>query len=299
MSLPFSRRQMMKLSAGALLAAGIWPGARRAWGAQTATKPLKFIQVNDLHYVDENCIPFFENLVREMNKIEGVALVLVAGDIVESGSAVQCHVMHDILGGLKVPFHVTCGNHDPLPSGDRKPWETAFGDKLNFFIENNGWQFVGLDTSDGTKVSRFDCKKETVEFAGTLPTKLDKDKPTFIYTHFPLGPGVTNRLQNADALMEPLKQLNVAAIFSGHHHAYTQKNVLTSAIATTNVCCSFKKANHDSTFQKGFFLVEAADGKWKRTFIEYGTDFKGSATPGNRPLPTTRPESTDPSRPVY
>ena len=163
----------------------------------------------------------------------------------------------------------------------------------------NGWQFVGLDTSDGIKVNGFDCHAETLTFANSLPPKLDKNRPTFVYTHFPLGPGVTNRLKNADALLEPFKQLNMAAIFGGHYHAYTQKTVLQNTTVTTDVCCSFKRANHDNTFEKGFFVVEAAEGKFKRTFVEYGTDFKGSATPDNKPLPTTRPVVTDASAPSF
>jgi 3',5'-cyclic AMP phosphodiesterase CpdA len=288
---------MLKMSAGALLAANLWP--RRARAADPATKPLKFIQVNDFHYFDDNCAPFFEGLVKEFNKVEGTAFVLVVGDLVDGGTLGQCHALHDILGGLKVPYYVTAGNHDPVSQTDRSPWESVFGNKLNVSMEINGWQFVGLDTSDGVKASGFDCHKETLDFAATLPSKLDKDKPTFIYTHFPLGPGVNNRLRNADALLEPFKQLNVSAIFSGHYHAYTQKAVLNNAIATTDVCSSFKRANHDGTFQKGFFILEAADGKWKRTFVDYGTNFPGGAAPtGKKPDPApARP--ADLSKPWY
>ena len=294
----YSRRQMMKLSAGALLAAGLWP--RHAFAAETASKPLKFIQVNDLHYVDEKCNPFFEGLVTELNKVEGAAHVLIVGDLVDNGTTKQCQTIKEILSKLKVPYYVTCGNHDPQTQTDRAPFLAAFGDKLNTNFEIDGWQFVGMDTSDGTKSGNFDCHKETLDFAASLPTKLDKNKPTFVYTHFPLGPGVTNRLRNADALLDPFKQLNVAAIFTGHHHAFTQKTVLKDSIVTTDVCCSFKRANHDSTFQKGFFILEAADGKWKRTFTEYGTDFKGAATANNRPLPATRPaRPEDQSRPWF
>jgi hypothetical protein len=295
-AMQFSRRQMMKMTAGGLLAAGLWPRQSRA--ADPATKPLKFIQVNDFHYFDENCDPFFEGLVKEFNQVEGAAFVLVVGDLVDGGTLVQCHAMRDILAKLKIPYFVTCGNHDPISQTDRGPWEAVFGTKLNVYMENNGWQFIGMDTSDGTKASGFDCHKETLDFAASLPEKLDKDKPTFVYTHFPLGPGVTNRLRNADALLEPFKQLNVKGIFTGHYHAFTEKKVLTDALATTDVCCSFKRANHDNTFEKGFFVVDAAEGKFKRTFVEYGTTFKGAATPSSKPLPTTRPEAkTD--RPVF
>jgi 3',5'-cyclic AMP phosphodiesterase CpdA len=237
--------------------------------------------------------------VTAFNKIEGAAFALLVGDLVDGGTTEQCQAMKDILGKLKVPYYVTCGNHDPKTQTDRSAFTTAFGEKLNVSWEVDGWQFVGMDTSDGTKSGGFDCHKETLDFAASLPAKLDKSKPTFVYTHFPLGPGVTNRLKNADALLEPFKELNVAAIFGGHYHAFTQKTVLKDVIATTDVCCSFKRANHDNTFEKGFFVVEAAEGKWKRTFMEYGTDFKGSATPNNKALPATHPAVADPSRPNF
>lgn len=295
LNVSLTRRQMMKLSAGALLAAGFWP--RRGFAAEPETKPLKFIQVNDFHYFDDKCSPFFEGLVKAFNKLDP-AFVLVVGDLVDGGTLGQCHALHDILSALKAPYYVTCGNHDPLSQTDRSPWASVFGEKLNVSWEQNGWQFVGMDTSDGTKSNGFDCHLETLTFASSLPAKLDKRKPTFVYTHFPLGPGVTNRLRNADALLEPFKQLHVAAIFGGHYHAFTQRTV-NGAVVTTDVCCSFKRANHDNTFEKGFFLIQAADGKFQRTFVEYGTDFTGSATPATRPLPTTRPAVTDPSAPSY
>ena len=297
MAYSLSRRQMMKMSAGALLAANLWPGRARA--ADPATKPLKFIQVNDLHYTEDACAPFFEGLVSAFNKIEGAALVLIAGDLTDGGTLGQCHALHDILGGLKMPYHVSPGNHEALAQNDRGPCESVFGGKFNVTFEAEGWQFVGLDTTDGTKVSGFDCRKETLDFAASLPAKLDRGKPTFVYTHMPLGPGVTYRLRNADALLEPFKQLNLAAIFNGHYHGFTQKTVLSEVIVTTDVCCSRKRANHDNTFEKGFFLIEAAEGKWKRTFVEYGTDFPGGLTPGNKPLPTTRPAVKDASMPSF
>ena len=68
-------------------------------------------------------------------------------------------------------------------------------------------------------------------------------------------------------------------------------------LATTNRCCSRKVGNHDKTWQKGFFLIEAADATYKRTFIEYGTDYPTSLTPsGARPAP---PANVPTSQPAY
>ena len=287
-----SRRQMMKMSAGALIAMGVWPG--RLWAQQTATKPLKFIVVNDFHYFDAKCNPFFEGMVKKFNGIDGTALMLQGGDLLDGGTMEQANAMRDILKVLKVPYHVTVGNHDYKTDTDRVAFDAVFKKDVNFSFDVEGWQFVGLDSADGTKSSGFDCHKETLDFAGEVVKKLDKNKPTFIFTHIPLGPGVSNRLKNADVLLDPFKTLNVQAIFNGHHHGYTEKKVAGASGAemtvTTNRCCSFKRANHDNKFEKGFFVIEAAEGKYKRTFMEYGTDFPGSATPGNRPLPTPRPE---------
>src|SRR5207249_1959741 len=44
-----SRRQMLGLSAGALLSAGLWPGALRAEGGSSPSD-FHFVAVNDLHY---------------------------------------------------------------------------------------------------------------------------------------------------------------------------------------------------------------------------------------------------------
>ena len=152
-----SRRQMMKMSAGALLAMNLWPGRIRA--ADADTKPLKFIVVNDLHYFDNACGPFFEGLVKKFNEIDKAAFVIIAGDLVDGGTLEQCKALHDILAKLKVPYYVTCGNHDPVSQTDRSPWESVFGKKLNFTFEERGWQFVAMDSSDGTKSSNVNCGK--------------------------------------------------------------------------------------------------------------------------------------------
>ncbi|HVT82362.1 MAG TPA: metallophosphoesterase [Phycisphaerae bacterium] len=292
-----TRRTMLKASATALLAAGMWPGRLRA--ADTATKPLKFIQVNDLHYFDDLCAPFFEGMVAKMNTLEP-AFVLIVGDLVDEGKSGQCHAIHDILRSLKAPYFVTPGNHDHLTQTDRGPFESVFGQEFNVWREENGWQFVGLDSSDGILYEKVSVKQPTLDFVASLPSKLDKNKPTFIYTHFPLGPGVQYELVNAKNVLEPLKELNIAAIFNGHFHGFTEKKVLSDRIVTTNRCCARKRTNHDNTWQKGFFVIEAADGKWKRTFVEYGTDLANSAKPsGRRPQIQASTQPADPSRPSY
>jgi 3',5'-cyclic AMP phosphodiesterase CpdA len=272
-----SRRAMMKLSAGTLLALGVWPG--RLCGAESAAGgESTFVVVNDLHFSTAECVPFFEGMVEKINGVEKASHVLIVGDLLDAGTMDQAGAIRDILKKLKAPYHVTPGNHDSATATDRKAFDATFGKEMNTTFEVEGWQFVGLDTSDGVKVEKFDCRAETLAFAATVAEKLDKKKPTVVYTHFPLGPGVRYRLQNADKLLEPLKGLNVQWIFNGHYHGLTEKTVLGGVGVTTNRCCSRKRGNHDGTKEKGFFVCTAAGGKVARAFVEYGSAYVAPAS---------------------
>jgi Icc-related predicted phosphoesterase len=294
-----SRRDMMKLSAGALLAANLWPGRVRA--AQPATTPLTFLVVNDLHYSDDACRPFFEGLVKRFQAVEGAAMVLIVGDLLDEGKAAQATALKEILATLKVPYYTVPGNHDWATQTDRTAYREVFADMGNQFFEIGGWQFVGLDTTEGTKYENTRIAQPTLDYAAEVVGKMDKAKPTFLFTHFPMGPAVKYRPLNTDAVLEPFKAVNLQAIFNGHYHAFTQKKVPAGtgeALVTTNRCCSRKRTNHDNTWEKGFFVVKAADGAYARTFVEYGTDFPGGAKPaGTRPAP--RVTEVPASQPAY
>ena len=75
------------------------------------------------------------------------------------------------------------------------------------------------------------------------------------------------RLANADAILERLKPFNLQAAFNGHYHAFTETKA-GETIVTTNRCCSFARNNHDGSKEKGYFLVEAKEGRLKRQFVE-------------------------------
>ena len=100
--------------------------------------------------------------------------------------------------------------------------------------------------------------------------KLDRKKPTVVFTHFPLGEKVTYRPTNADALLGRFADHNLRAVLGGHFHGRTER-AFKSAVVTTNACCSLKRANHDKTPQKGYHLWHAKDGALTREFVEVPT----------------------------
>jgi 3',5'-cyclic AMP phosphodiesterase CpdA len=261
-----TRRELLRRSPTALLAAGLWPGTLAA--GDPDTNPFSFLVVNDLHSFDKKCQPWFEKVAKQMaGHAEKPAVLFIAGDLSEDGKADQVAAVKDIFAGLKLPTYVVPGNHDFTPKQERKAYDELFPKQLNYTFDHGGWQFVALDTTEGTKSSGTVVAAGTLKWLAENLPKLDKKKPLVVVTHFPLGDGVRMRPKNADDVLKRFVDFNLRAAYCGHYHAFTEKTA-GNAVLTTNKCCAFSKGNHDWTKEKGYFLVVAKDGKLERKFIE-------------------------------
>lgn len=265
MNLRMTRRQMLGQSALGLLAAGLWPGRL---SARDTAGDFHFIAVNDLHYLNDRCNPWFEKVVKQIaGHREKIEFCLVVGDLVHNGKPEEFAPIRDYLKKLPMPFHVVIGNHDYRTQEDRKPYEATFPDRINYRFDHGGWQFLGIDSSDGQKYKDVAASKTTLQWLDDTLPKLDKKKPTVLFTHFPLGPLVPSRLTNAEDVMARFKEFNLQAVFDGHFHGFTERKIGTT-ILTTNKCCAFSVNNHDGTKEKGYFLCRAKDGTIERQFVE-------------------------------
>lgn len=261
-----TRRRMLRLSAGSLLTAGLWPGA--LWAADPKQDgDFRFLVVNDLHYLDNHCGPWFERLVKQMKgHKEKIDFCLVVGDLAENGKAEQLGPVRDILKKLPMPVHVVVGNHDHRGVDERQPFEQLYPNSINYRFDHRGWQFLGLDSSHGNR-AKVAVQPPTLQWLDKTLPKLDKKRPMIVFTHFPFGPLTPYRATNAVEVLERFKDYNLQAMYNGHFHGFTERHV-GETILTTNRCCSHARDNHDKTKEKGYFLCHAKDGKIERTFVE-------------------------------
>jgi 3',5'-cyclic AMP phosphodiesterase CpdA len=264
MSHALSRRQMLRASAGSLLAAGAWPGWSRADAPAGA---FRFVAINDTHYLNDKCGPWFEKVTKSVTAHEKIAFVLAVGDLANDGTAAQLTAAREVLKGFGVPFYASIGNHDYKTQDDRKAYVEHFPDQLNYRFEHNGWQFVAIDSTDGVKFDKTAVGKDALTWLDAEAPKLDAKKPTVLFTHFPLGMGVKYRVTNADAVLDRFMAVNLRAVLNGHFHGFTEKTAR-DAVITTNRCCAFARGNHDGTKEKGYFVCTAKDGKLTREFVE-------------------------------
>lgn len=296
------RAALERLSAGTLLALGLWPGALRAGDADVGGS-FRFLVVNDLHYMTPECGRWLEQVMRQMRAEPGVEFCLVAGDLCEYGTEAELGGVRDVLKQLGLPVFVVIGNHDytapeaddqdrrarqlepsqaaepgppdSQPMANRRSYERLFPNQINYWFEHRGWQFVGLDTTQGLLYQNTRIQDPTFDWVRDHLRKLDPLKPTVLFTHFPLGPGVTYRPRNADALLDLFRPVNLRAAFCGHWHGFTERRV-GEATLTTNRCCALKRGNHDGTREKGYFVCTARDGHISRLFVPV----KQGARPG-------------------
>jgi len=264
--LKLNRRTLLAQTGTALLAAQLWPGALAA--GEPAAGKFTFIAVNDLHYLDDKSGPWLEKVVKQMNAHDPAPkFVLVVGDVTEHATAAQVKPAKEILDTLQVPYYTVIGNHDYLDQQDRSTYDKAFPGRINYHFEHAGWQFLGLDSSDGKKYQQVSVAADSLKWLETAVAKLNPKQPTVLFTHFPFGSLVPYQLQNVDAVLERLKEVNLQAIFNGHFHGWTERTVA-GTLATTNRCCSIARKNHDLSVEKGYLLCRAEEGKISREFVE-------------------------------
>lgn len=262
-----TRREVVeKLGAAALLSLGLWPGALRAREASPPDDGFAFIQVNDTHHMSDDCSVWLERVVRRMRE-EHPAFCLHVGDVADRGAARDLTEVKRVFDGLGAPLHVMIGNHDYTATGDRSAYETVFPDRLNYVFEHRGWQFVCVDSTEGTHWHDTAITAATLRWVDEQLPRLDRVRPLVLCTHFPLGERVQFRPRNADALLERFLPHNLQAVFNGHFHGYTERTFHGAAV-TTDKCCALKRQNHDGTEGKGFFVCTARDGRITRRFLE-------------------------------
>ena len=262
-----SRRDALEhLGAGTLLALGLWPGALRA-DNETPAGSFRFHVINDTHCMSPECGPYLEGVVRQM-KAEPGEFCLHAGDVTEKAERLNFERVKEIFSPLPGQMYPVIGNHDYTSQTDRSNYVETFPLRLNYYFLHRGWQFIGLDTSDGLKYEKTKIQAATFQWLDDYLPRLNQKQPTILFTHFPLGEGVNYRPSNAEALLERLREFNLKAVFSGHYHALTERKS-GGIVLTTNRCCALKRNNHDDSKEKGYFVCEAKDGQISRQFVEY------------------------------
>src|ERR1700719_1688976 len=104
-----TRREVLRLGMGGLLALGLRP---RLFGVETEEE-VTFIAVNDLHFSEAACRPWFDKVVAQIKQsAPKPEFCLLGGDLADQGTPAQLTGIRDAFAKLEIPVHVVVGNHD-------------------------------------------------------------------------------------------------------------------------------------------------------------------------------------------
>src|SRR5262245_6839543 len=104
------RDALQRLSAGTLLALGLWPGALRA-SNETPSGSFRFLVINDTHCMSAECGPYLEGVVAQMRR-EDAEFCLHAGDLTEKAELQYFETVKEIFAPLPGAMYPVIGNHD-------------------------------------------------------------------------------------------------------------------------------------------------------------------------------------------
>ncbi len=263
-----SRRRWMQLSAGTLLSVGLWPG-RALWGDSGRGGEFRFVVLNDTHFHTPKCPAWFQRVrTSVLSHDPKPELCLVVGDLAEEGTRTELGGMREFLRSLGMEVHVAIGNHDYGSDSDRSAWDQLFPNSLNFSFNHRGWQFIGLDSTQGREWQGTRIQPAALSWLDDHLPKLRPGAPSVLFTHFPLGPDVRFRPLNADDVLTRFKPFNLVGVFDGHFHGFTERILGNGTVLTTNRCCAISRDNHDGSKEKGYFLCTASNGQISRRFIQ-------------------------------
>jgi 3',5'-cyclic AMP phosphodiesterase CpdA len=192
---------------------------------------------------------------------------LIGGDLADEGTDYQLAAAREVLSALHLPLYATPGNHDYRTDDDRSAYEQYFPNQINHRFEEGGWQFIGLDTTQGTQYEQTAISTATFDWLERELPGLDSRKPTVIFTHFPFGQSFNYRPLNSNQLLERLGDLNLQAVLSGHWHAFSECR-WRNATLLTDSCCSRVRDNHDGSKAKGWLVCEVEGHLLHREFVE-------------------------------
>ncbi len=231
-------------------------------GSGGCGRPLKILEIADMHVLDEASTAYPREVVRALNA-EGGDLVLVCGDLATDGKRAELELARDVLDELDMRYYPVLGNHDAQYAGTRDEvlFREVFGLASNsYHFVKRGIHFIALDSGCGTNSNR-PITAEALAWLSDTVEGIPDDVPIILFTHYPYARGAHYEAPSRSEVLALFADKKLLVVISGHFHGNTE-TIQDGVLHTTTACCSATRGNHDRTRPKGYrvFLVRADGG---------------------------------------
>ena len=212
---------------------------------------LRFAWLSDTH-VGNRGEDDLRKVIDDINSQDGLNFAIVTGDITDFGAVAQYHLAKQMLGRLKIPFHVVPGNHDCKWSDSGGAWFGRVFGRARLAFDAGGFRFLGIHQGPILKNGDGHFSPEDVRWLGEQLARAAPGQPVIFVTHYPLNSSISNWFVVTDLL----KRHNTQAVLVGHGHANRKLNFEGIPAAMGRSILHVEKTKT----APGYNLVEIKDG---------------------------------------
>jgi 3',5'-cyclic AMP phosphodiesterase CpdA len=233
---------------------------------QQRQQAFTFLELNDVHILDEASMAYPSRVVEAMNK-ESAAFTLVCGDLATDGKREELERAKRVLDRLVRPYFAVAGNHDAQYRGTQQEtlFREIFGLTANsYHFEREGIHFIAIDPGAGSDYERNSVRPEVLRWLETTAAAIPDGAPVILFSHYPYGRGVQYRTTNADDVLALFRSKKVLAVIGAHFHGNTER-LENGVLFTTTASSSSTRSNHDGTTAKGFRVFHVGEDLSIRT----------------------------------
>jgi predicted phosphodiesterase len=233
---------------------------------QQRRQAFSFLELNDVHILDDASMAFPSRVVEAMNK-ESAAFTLVCGDLATDGKREELERAKRVLDRLVKPYFAVAGNHDAQYAGTKPEtlFREVFGLTANsYHFEREGIHFIAIDPGAGSDYQRNSVRPEVFGWLEKTAATIPDGAPVILFSHYPYGRGVQYRTVNADDVLALFKGKKLLAVIGAHFHGNTERNE-NGVLFTTTASSSSTRPNHDGTTAKGFRVFHVGEDLSIRT----------------------------------
>lgn len=176
---------------------------------------IKFALIADTHVSDSSANADLKKTVEDINSMDDLEFVVLAGDITEMGSDEELTQAKQLLDNLNKPWYIIPGNHDTKWSeSGNTSFKKIFGDE-KFVFEVNNCLFVGCSSGPNMRMAPGLVPREHIVWLDSIAKVANKENKQVIFVnHYPLNNGLANWYEVIDIL----KGTDVQVALCGHGH---------------------------------------------------------------------------------
>lgn len=183
--------------------------------------PLEFALVTDTHIGSAGADEDLRMTVRDINRNDSIAFVIISGDVTEFGSDEELLLAKSIIDSLDIPFYIIPGNHDTKWSeSGTGSFRRIFGEET-FAFRRDGYLFIGTGSGPNMRMGPGEIPRENIVWLDSvLNAPENKTVRIISVNHYPLD----NSLNNWYELTNRLRQRDTQLALCGHGHTNREMN---------------------------------------------------------------------------